>query len=244
MLYKGKNLSQYHQSFVATGESCTVMITRPLLCVIVCFGFFILIQSLVPKVMAMKHSNVDEYMLEDQRTRKRKNYVVRLARDSEILGKPGNVGTNYDTDSFQLEPANPDELSAFIVDYANMIRNDVILLDKSVETRTRKRGNIKVEKYNNVSKSHFYAQYVHTLFTIFNIFFVYFQQALPDPPCACKFSPNRTDLGENTYPRYIETRNCSQARQQSCRPPYVCRENYYNVIFLNLLYENIMFVKM
>nr|AAP41131.1 prothoracicotropic hormone [Helicoverpa armigera]AAV41398.1 prothoracicotropic hormone [Helicoverpa armigera]WGD18941.1 prothoracicotropic hormone [Helicoverpa armigera] len=182
------------------------MITRPLLCVIVCFGFFILIQSLVPKVMAMKHSNVDEYMLEDQRTRKRKNYVVRLARDSEILGKPGNVGTNYDTDSFQLEPANPDELSAFIVDYANMIRNDVILLDKSVETRTRKRGNIKVEKYNN--------------------------QALPDPPCACKFSPNRTDLGENTYPRYIETRNCSQARQQSCRPPYVCRENYYNITII------------
>lgn len=101
--------------------------------------------------MALKNSNVDEYMLEDQRTRKRKNYVVRLARDSEILGNSGNLGTNYDTDSFQPDPTNPEELSAFIVDYANMIRNDVILLDKSVETRTRKRGNIQVKKYNNVS---------------------------------------------------------------------------------------------
>lgn len=126
-------------------------ITRPLVFVIVCFGFFILLQSLVPKVMALKNSNVDEYMLEDQRTRKRKNYVVRLARDSEILGNSGNLGTNYDTDSFQPDPTNPEELSAFIVDYANMIRNDVILLDKSVETRTRKRGNIQVKKYNNVS---------------------------------------------------------------------------------------------
>ena len=99
----------------------------------------------------MKNSNVDEYMLEDQRTRKRKNYVVRLARDSEILGNSGNLGTNYDTDSIQPDPANPEELSAFIVDYANMIRNDVVLLDKSVETRTRKRGNIKVKKHHNVS---------------------------------------------------------------------------------------------
>lgn len=88
-------------------------------------------------------------MLEDQRTRKRKNYVVRLARDSELLGNSGNMGTNYDMDSIQPDPANSEELSAFIVDYANMIRNDVVLLDKSVETRTRKRG--KVGKHHNVS---------------------------------------------------------------------------------------------
>ncbi|KAF9414956.1 hypothetical protein HW555_007223 [Spodoptera exigua] len=182
------------------------MITRPLVFVIVCFGFIILLQSLVPKVMALKNSNVDEYMLEDQRTRKRKNYVVRLARDSEILGNSGNLGTNYDTDSFQPDPTNPEELSAFIVDYANMIRNDVILLDKSVETRTRKRGNIQVKKYNN--------------------------QALPDPPCTCNFSRAIEDFGENTYPRFVETRNCSQARQLACHRPYVCRENYYNLTVL------------
>ena len=65
--------------------------------------------------MAMKNSNIDEYMLEDQRTRKRKNYVVRLARDSEILGNSGNLATNYDTDSIQPDPANPEELSALLL---------------------------------------------------------------------------------------------------------------------------------
>ncbi|KAJ8732117.1 hypothetical protein PYW08_014847 [Mythimna loreyi] len=150
--------------------------------------------------MAMKNSNVDEYMLEDQRTRKRKNYVVRLARDSEILGNSGNIGTSYDTDSIQPDAANPEELSAFIVDYANMIRNDVVLLDKSVETRTRKRGNIKVGKHHN--------------------------QAIPDPPCAC--NPNKTteDWGENTFPRHVDTYTCSK---EACPWPYQCTENIYNL---------------
>lgn len=97
--------------------------------------------------MAMKKSNADEYMLEDHRTRKRKNFVVRLTRD-DVLGNAGNKGTNYDTDSIQPDTSDPEELSAFIVDYGNMMRNDVILLDNSVETRTRKRGNIKVDNYN------------------------------------------------------------------------------------------------
>lgn len=56
------------------------------------------------------------------------------------------VGLAYATDP--LGANEPEELPAMIVDYANMIRNDIILLDNSVETRTRKRGNIKVEKYD------------------------------------------------------------------------------------------------
>ncbi|KAJ8732667.1 hypothetical protein PYW07_015266 [Mythimna separata] len=176
------------------------MITRPFVFVIVCFGFFILLQSLVPKVMAMKNSNVDEYMLEDQRTRKRKNYVVRLARDSEILGNSANIGTSYDTDSIQPDATNPEELSAFIVDYANMIRNDVVLLDKSVETRTRKRGNIKVGKHHN--------------------------QAIQDPACTCNPNKSVEDLGENTFPQHVDIYTCSK---QACPWPYQCTENIYNL---------------
>ncbi|XP_026729576.1 prothoracicotropic hormone-like, partial [Trichoplusia ni] len=179
-------------------------ITRPLVFVIVCFGLFILIQSLVPKVMALKQSNVDEYMLEDQRTRKRKNYVVRLARDGEILDNAGSLGNDYGTDFIKPDPSNPEELSAFIVDYANMIRNDVILLDNSVETRTRKRGNIKVKKFN---------------------------QAIPDPPCSCQYNKTTKDLGEDVYPRYVETRNCNGS-QKTCLPPYICKENLYELIVI------------
>lgn len=90
-------------------------------------------------------SKVNEFTVEDQRTRKRKNYVIQLGRDNEGSGN-SDVATNYETEALQYE-TNPEELSAFIVDYANMIRNDVILLDNSVETRTQKRGNIKVKKF-------------------------------------------------------------------------------------------------
>lgn len=100
--------------------------------------------------MALKKpSYVDQFMMEGHRTHKRKNYMVQRARDKEIMGSLDN-GVAYDLEPFGPE-RNPEELSAFIEDYANMIRNDVILPDKSVETRTRKRGNIKVKKYNNVS---------------------------------------------------------------------------------------------
>lgn len=99
--------------------------------------------------MALKNpSNVDR-LTEGHRTQKRKNYMVQRAKDEEVMGSIEN-GIAYDVEPYGPD-RNPEDLSAFIVDYANMIRNDVILLDKSVETRTRKRGNIKVEKYNNVS---------------------------------------------------------------------------------------------
>lgn len=99
-----------------------------------------------------KIPDVDEFMIENQRTRThtRQNYVVQKERDDEMSGGMENVGPAYVTEP--LDPdANPEELPALIVDYANMIRNDIILLDNSVETRTRKRGNVR-SRYDDVSK--------------------------------------------------------------------------------------------
>ncbi|CAK1604121.1 unnamed protein product [Parnassius mnemosyne] len=92
-----------------------------------------------------KPSDINEFTVEDQKTHRRQNYVMARAMDE---GMPGNddIGVAYTTDYFDVE-SSPEELPSFIVDYANMIKNDIILLDNSVETRTRKRGNIKVEKY-------------------------------------------------------------------------------------------------
>lgn len=100
-----------------------------------------------------KMPDVDEFMIENQRTRThtRQNYIVQKERDDEMSGGMENVGPAYVTEP--LEPdTNPEELPALIVDYANMIRNDIILLDNSVETRTRKRGNVR-SKYDDVSNS-------------------------------------------------------------------------------------------
>ncbi|CAH2075237.1 unnamed protein product, partial [Iphiclides podalirius] len=82
---------------------------------------------------------------------------MKRAVDHGILVNDDDSSIPYSTDYSDTE-SNPEELPSMIVDYANMIRNDIILLDNSVETRTRKRGNIKVEKHN---------------------------QAILDPPCSC-----------------------------------------------------------
>ncbi|XP_045493172.1 prothoracicotropic hormone-like isoform X2 [Colias croceus] len=104
-----------------------------------CVTCLLLIQVWIPMV-ALKKTNVDEFMVENQRTHTRQNYVVQRANDD--VPESDNIGVAYATEL--LSPrTNPEELPALIVDYANMIRNDIILLDKSVETRTRKRGNIK-----------------------------------------------------------------------------------------------------
>lgn len=84
-------------------------------------------------------------MVENQRTRMRQNYVLQRALKDDVDND--KIGVTYVTEPFNPN-TNPEELPALIVDYANMIRNDIILLDNSVETRTRKRGNIKVEKYD------------------------------------------------------------------------------------------------
>lgn len=106
-----------------------------------------------PKLVAMSRiPNVDEFLIENQRTRThtRQDYVIQREYDDEMSGGIKNAGPAYVAEP--LDPdANPEELPALIVDYANMIRNNVILLDKSVETRTRKRGNVK-NKYDEVSK--------------------------------------------------------------------------------------------
>lgn len=108
----------------------------------------ITVQLLVPIIAFKKTSNVDQFMVENQRTRMRQNYIMQRALDSDNDDK---FDVTY-VKAPLVNNNNPEELPALIVDYANMIRNDIILLDNSVETRTRKRGNIKVEKYDVSSK--------------------------------------------------------------------------------------------
>lgn len=119
-------------------------ISGSLTIVTACSSFLLIIPIITPKVLAMrKIPDVDEFMIENQRTKThtRQNYVVQRERDDEISGGMDIVGPAYVTET--LDPGeNPEELPALIVDYANMIRNDIILLDNSVETRTRKRGNV------------------------------------------------------------------------------------------------------
>lgn len=99
--------------------------------------------TMLPKTHAVrKIPNIDEYMIEDQRTQTRQNYVMQRIFNDEALSGIDNVGPAHEIESFEPN-TTPEELPAMIVDYANMIRNDIILLDNSVETRTRKRGNIK-----------------------------------------------------------------------------------------------------
>lgn len=115
---------------------------------IVCFGLYFLVQTLTPKVLAIKRSSdIEEYMIGEQRTRRRQNYVEQMGLENVLFENIDDVGPPYDTKISEPE-ISKEELPELIVDYANMIRNDIILLDNSVETRTRKRGNIKVEKHN------------------------------------------------------------------------------------------------
>ncbi|XP_068630603.1 prothoracicotropic hormone [Battus philenor] len=118
--------------------------------------------------------------------------------DAETSGNVEEFGTIYSGD---YTDTNPKELPSLIVDYANMIRNDIILLDNSFETRTRKRGNLKVEKYNTPL----------------------------DLPCSCELqSKEIIDLGEEYFPRFIETKNCSKIL---C-PSYNCQKSFYDVTIL------------
>lgn len=120
---------------------------------IVCSGSVLLIEILLPKTMAYRKdgtSRINKYLVEDQRTRTTKqNYLLQRDMEGDVLGDTFDM--TYPAKPAEYEPtavAEQNEVPALIVDYANMIRNDFILLDNSVETRTRKRGNIKVEKYN------------------------------------------------------------------------------------------------
>lgn len=90
-----------------------------------------------------KTPDVNEFTLENQRTHRRQNYVRKRAMDD---GMPTSIDESeaYSVDYIDTE-TNLDELPSLIVDYANMIRNDIILLD-NVETRSRKRGNLKFKR--------------------------------------------------------------------------------------------------
>ncbi|CAH0749761.1 unnamed protein product [Diatraea saccharalis] len=123
------------------------MITRSFFTFIMCCGFFIFLQSMIPKAIALKKtSDIKEYMVGEQRTRRRQNYVEKMALDNELFDNVDDIGQPYIIKATDVD-GNKEELPALIVDYANMIRNDIILLDNSVETRTHKRGNVEVKKH-------------------------------------------------------------------------------------------------
>ncbi|XP_022117171.1 prothoracicotropic hormone-like [Pieris rapae] len=146
-------------------------------------------------VALKKTSNVDEYTMENQRTHMRQNYVLQGSDDN----RDDNFGIAY-ARSYNSDES--DELPALIVDYANMIRNDIVLLDNSVETRTRKRGNVKVENYNGDHQT----------------------------PCSCEQeSGDVLILGEDYVPSYIETIKCNTGL---CLPPYSCQRRVYNITVL------------
>ncbi|CAK1604122.1 unnamed protein product [Parnassius mnemosyne] len=169
----------------------------------ICASYLLITQTFMPIKALKKPSDINEFTVEDQKTHRRQNYVMARAMDE---GMPGNddIGVAYTTDYFDVE-SSPEELPSFIVDYANMIKNDIILLDNSVETRTRKRGNIKVEKY---------------------------KRGPLDFPCSCEHmyhSKETIDLGEEYFPRFIETKNCSK---RLCPTSYNCQKNLYNITIL------------
>nr|AAA29964.1 prothoracicotropic hormone [Samia cynthia] len=179
------------------------MISRSIVILLVCIGALIIIQSLMPKTMAMRNTrNIDEFMIEDQRTRKKHNYVLQRPRNNELLRKK-NYDLMYNMEASDLD-SNPEEFSNLLLDYDNMKKNNVVLLDNSIETRTRKRGDLRREKHN---------------------------QAIQDPPCSCGYTQTLLDFGKNAFPRHVVTRNCSD-QQQSCLFPYVCKETLYDVNIL------------
>nr|AAR23822.1 prothoracicotropic hormone preproprotein [Antheraea yamamai] len=118
------------------------MISRSIVILLACSGVLIIMQSLMPRTMAMKSTrNIHEFMIEDQRTRKKHNYMFQRDRNNDILRNKNN-GLMYDMESLEIDSI-PEDYSNLVMDYANMKKNDVFLLDNSIETRTRKRGNIK-----------------------------------------------------------------------------------------------------
>ncbi|XP_047986301.1 zinc finger protein 677-like isoform X2 [Leguminivora glycinivorella] len=157
-------------------------VSRTCVFILVCLGLLVAIQSWLPRASA-KRSDMDAYMV-DARTDLH-NYVV---------------GIDYPVD--YPEPDRPAPLPEFIVDYANMIRNDIILLDNSVETRTRKRGNIKVKKHTNYESDNYLDHYVN----------------LSDA------------LGMALwYPQKVRNLTCDDSK---CTKPYRCQKIIYNLTVL------------
>nr|XP_026485808.1 prothoracicotropic hormone-like [Vanessa tameamea] len=176
------------------------MIRLSLLLFQTCAAALITIQLSIPTNAFKKTSNIDEFMVQNQRTRMRQNYVLQRALNNDM--DDAELGVTYVTEPFAPN-ANTEELPAFIVDYANMIRNDIILLDNSVETRTR-RGNIKREQYG--------------------------QGDGKDIPCSCEEETKKPIiLGDDYFPRSIETRICNKSL---CPSPYGCHKRVHNITVL------------
>lgn len=129
----------YFKNIMKKSKYFQIMIL--LLLVQTCAAMLIPVETLVPILALKKSSDSNGFMVENQRTRTRHNYILQGDLDNDI-----DVPDNSISYSEPLDLKNSEELPALIVDYANMIRNDIILLDNSVETRTRKRGNVKLRR--------------------------------------------------------------------------------------------------
>ncbi|XP_037978307.2 prothoracicotropic hormone-like isoform X1 [Plutella xylostella] len=186
-----------------------------------CLGLLVCLDLALPLTRVQAKQNTDEYLVEDQRTHMRKQNYVRQQRGFEKGALADGLGVAYTVESYDPES---DEIPTLIFDYANMIRNDIILLDNSVETRTRKRGDTKVKKYN---------------------------EAVMDPPCSCEYNVSKCavdlncvihllelkltlqkrlkDLGEGFFPRFVEERNCTT---KLCSPNYSCQPSLYELTVL------------
>ncbi|XP_072941113.1 prothoracicotropic hormone-like isoform X2 [Epargyreus clarus] len=167
-----------------------------------CAYILLTIQAIAIVAAFKKSPNVNEYTVKNHRTRMRQNYIVQAATNNEVSDNADDLGVTYGSESFEPD-TSPEELPDLIVDYANMIRNDIILLDNSVQTRTTKRGNIETEKR---------------------------YEGLQEVPCTCEEDNKKLLLlGDDYVPRMLETKNCNE---KLCPSPYSCRTRYHNVTVL------------
>ncbi|XP_072930799.1 prothoracicotropic hormone-like [Epargyreus clarus] len=161
------------------------------------------IQAIAIVVAFKRSSNVNEYTVKNDRTRMRQNYIVQEATNNEVSDNADDLGVTYGSKSFEPD-ISPKELPDLLVDYANMIRNDILLLDQSsVQTRTTKGGNFEAEKR---------------------------YEGFQEVPCTCEEDNKKVlFLGEDYVPRMLEMKICNE---KLCPSPYSCKTRYYNVTVL------------
>ncbi|XP_041976705.1 prothoracicotropic hormone-like [Aricia agestis] len=176
------------------------MIKLPVILLQICAIILINIDLLVPILATRKPSHTDRFLVENHRTRRKENYVLERALTSGVDNDSPALSYSEPLDS----NGNTDELPAFIVDYANMIRNDIILLDNSVETRTRKRGNVMIQRPDK-----------ETAF---------------EGRCTCEQEERQLKvLGDNYIPKTVEETKCNSSL---CVFPYGCKERHHYITVL------------
>ncbi|XP_063546956.1 prothoracicotropic hormone-like [Cydia strobilella] len=136
-------------------------------------------------------------------------WLPRVAKRSNVDLLNYVVGLDY---PFDYDPAPLPEFIVDLTDYANMIKNDVILLDNS---RTMKRGNNKVKNKKN--------------------------HAISNVPCNCErryASDNYQDHYVNLsdalgmavwYPQKVRNLTCDDSK---CTKPFGCQKIMYNLTIL------------